>query len=152
MLDVGERAPEFALPDERGETVRLSDLLNGGPVVLFFYPMDFSPACTAQACSMRDLRDELAEAGYRPVGISGQSQSSHARFDRRHELGYTLLADEGRKVARAYGALTFGVWPRRVTFVIGADGVVRDRVVADVRVGRHAEFVRRLAAGEASGS
>jgi len=146
MLRVGDRAPEFSLPNESGETVRLSGLLESGPVVLYFYPADFTPGCTAQACSMRDWRDELAKAGYRVVGVSAQSEESHARFDGKHNLGFTLLTDEGRAVARAYGAVSFGVLPRRVTFVIATDGVIRDRVAADLRIGRHEDLVRRLVA------
>jgi len=114
-------------------------------VVLYFYPADFTPACTAQACLMRDWREPLAEAGFRVLGVSPQSVESHRRFERKHGLGFTLLADEDKSVCRAYGVLgPLGLIVRRVTFLIGTDKIIFDRVVADLRVGKHADFVRRL--------
>lgn len=145
MLDTNDPAPDFTLPSGDGGEVRLHDLLGSGPVVLYFYPADFTPACTAQACMMRDRRESLIEAGYRVLGVGPQSVGSHRRFEAKHGLGFTLLADADKAVCRAYGVLgPLGLIVRRATFLIGTDGVIRDRVVADLRVGRHEDFVERL--------
>jgi thioredoxin-dependent peroxiredoxin len=151
MLRPGERAPEFALADQDGRTATLSGLLADGPLVLYFYPADFTPGCTREACSIRDMHDEIAAAGMRVVGIAPQDVASHARFRARHGLQFTLLADPEKSAIKAYGVdgpLGFGV--RRATFLVGTDGIVRDVVLADVRIGRHEEFIRAaIAAGSA---
>lgn len=144
MLRPGDNAPEFDLPDASGGRVRLSALLGGGPVVLAFYPADFTPVCTAQACMMRDQHDRLIEAGYRVVAISSQSADSHARFAARHALAQTLLADTEREAIRAYGVGgPLGI-TRRVTFLITRGGRITDRVVSDLRVGPHRRMLSRL--------
>jgi len=148
MMAVGDEAPDFELPDQRGTMVRLRDELSHRSVVLFFYPADFTPVCTAQACMVRDRRDELARAGFGVIGISPQSGDSHGRFDDRHALGIMLLADDRRTIARAYGVLgPFGLMVRRVSYLIGTDGIVRDREIADLRVSKHERFIDRVLAG-----
>jgi thioredoxin-dependent peroxiredoxin len=151
MLSPGDRAPDFALADQDGRTVTLSGLLGDGPLVLYFYPADFTPGCTREACSIRDMHDEIAAAGLRVVGIAPQDAASHARFRAKHGLQFTLLADPEKAAIKAYGVdgpLGFGV--RRATFLVGPDGIVRDAVLADVRIGRHEEFIRAaIAAGSA---
>lgn len=151
MLSPGDRAPDFALADQDGRTVTLSGLLGDGPLVLYFYPADFTPGCTREACSIRDMHDEIAAAGLRVVGIAPQDAASHARFRAQHGLQFTLLADPEKTAIKAYGVdgpLGFGV--RRATFLVGPDGIVRDAVLADVRIGRHEEFIRAaIAAGSA---
>jgi peroxiredoxin Q/BCP len=147
VLTPGDRAPEFALPDQDGRTVSLAELLEDGPLVLYFYPADFTPGCTKEACEIRDMHDELLDAGVRVVGVSPQDGASHARFRARHGLPFTLLADEDKALIRAYGVEgPLGLGVRRATFLIGPDGVVRDTVLADLRIGRHAEFIRRAIA------
>lgn len=147
MLNKDDPAPDFTLPTTDGDTVRLHEQLECGPVVLYFYPADFTPACTAQACMMRDWREQLAEAGFRVLGVNAQSSETHAKFKQRFGLGFTLLADEDKSVCRAYGVLgPLGLIVRRATFLVGADGIIQDRVVADLRVGRHEGFVKRLLA------
>lgn len=144
MLKPGDHAPVFELPDSAGRPVRLSDLLRAGPVVLSFYPADFTPVCTAQACMMRDRHDELASRGQRLVAISPQSPDSHARFRERFALAQILLADPGRVAIRAFGVLgPFGV-TRRATFLIDRNGVIRDRALADLRLGPHRRLLDRL--------
>ena len=145
MLKAGDPAPDFTLPADDGSSLGFHEYVATGPVVLYFYPADFTPVCTKQACMMRDWREPLIEAGYRVIGVSPQSEESHQRFDRKHTLGFTLLADADRSVCRAYGALgPLGLIVRRATFLVDADAVVRDRVVADFRVGRHRGFVEKL--------
>ncbi len=145
MIGVGDKAPDFALPSQDGQTVQLSALLSEGPVVLYFYPADFTPVCTAQACMVRDRHDRLAASGYRVIAVSPQSVASHAKFAQRHELPFKLLADPDKIAIRAYGvAGPFGLLTRRATFLIGADGIVLDREVGDLSVAKHAGLIGRM--------
>lgn len=145
MIGVGDKAPDFALPSQDGHTVQLSALLSEGPVVLYFYPADFTPVCTAQACMVRDRHDRLAASGYRVIAVSPQSVASHAKFAQRHELPFKLLADPDKIAIRAYGvAGPFGLLTRRATFLIGADGIVLDREVGDLSVAKHAGLIGRM--------
>lgn len=147
MLKPGDRAPEFTLPDQDGRPVSLRNLLADGPLVLYFYPADFTPGCTKEACSIRDMHDEIAAAGMRVVGISPQDATSHARFRDQHQLPFTLLADPGKAAVKAWGVDgPLGVGVRRATFLVGADGVIRDAVLADLRISRHEEFIRKAIA------
>lgn len=150
MLAIGAPAPDFALDDDEGRTVSLADLLKSGPIVLYFYPADFTPVCTAQACMFRDWTHELGAKGVRVVGISPQGAASKRSFKQTHTLGFTLLADPRKEVIRAYGAaFVFGLFTRRVTYLIEPSehgGVIADRVVADLRVGPHRAFVERVIA------
>jgi thioredoxin-dependent peroxiredoxin len=153
MLKTGDRAPDFTLPDQDGREITLSALLADGPLVLYFYPADFTPGCTKEACTIRDMHDEIAAAGMRVVGISPQDAASHARFRDKYGLQFTLLADPGKAVVKAYGVDgPLGIGVRRATFLLGADGVVRAAVLADIRIGRHEEFIRAaITAAPASG-
>lgn len=145
MLAPGDTAPDFTLPDASGTPVSLATELARGPVVLAFYPRDFTPACTAQACMMRDRHDQLESAGFRTLAISAQGEATHAKFARKHDLPHTLLADPDKTVIRAFGvAGPLGLIPRRVTYLINPDRVIADRVVADLNVGRHRAFIDRL--------
>jgi peroxiredoxin Q/BCP len=147
MLKCGDTAPDFELPDSDGNAVRLRDLLAEGPLVVYFYPHDFTPICSAQACAFGDRSAELGAAGVRVVGVSCQSGRSHGRFARRLNLSFALLCDERRRVARAYGAVSLGgLLPRRVSYLIDADRKVVDAVRADLRVGDHAAFIDRVIA------
>lgn len=153
MLKAGDRAPEFTLPDQDGRDVALSRLLEDGPLVLYFYPADFTPGCTKEACTIRDMHDEIAAAGMRVVGIAPQDAASHARFRDQYGLQFTLLADPDKTVIRAYGVDgPLGIGVRRATFLLGADGRIQDAVLADIRIGRHEEFIRAaIAAAPGSG-
>jgi peroxiredoxin Q/BCP len=147
MLKVGAPAPDFALPAADGTMVKLSDCLASGPVLLYFYPADFTAGCTREACDLRDIHGELAAAGLRVLGVSPQDADSHGRFADQHHLPFTLLADPGREVIKLYGvAGPFGLGVRRVTHLIGTDGIIADVLCADVAIGRHAEFAARAAA------
>jgi peroxiredoxin Q/BCP len=147
VLESGCLAPYFTLPDQDGQARALADLLRPGPLLLYFYPADFTPGCTREACSIRDLHDRLLEVGLRIFGISPQSAESHRRFRERHRLPFDLLTDADKTVIRLYdvdGPLGFGV--RRATFLIDAEGVIRDSVVADLRIAPHEVFVRNALA------
>jgi peroxiredoxin Q/BCP len=145
MLNIGDKAPEFELPDDEGRTIRLSDLLREGPVVLYFYPADFTPVCTRQACMFRDFSADLVARGIRVLGISPQPAGLHARFRQRHGLPFPLLTDPGKRTVRAYEARgLLGLITRRISYLIGTDGTIWDAVKADFRLGEHEAFVRRV--------
>jgi len=147
MLEVGGIAPEFTLPDENDKQVSLSSLLTDGPLVLYFYPADFTPVCTMQACAFRDRYKDIENAGVRIVGISPQSAASHRRFRDMFSLPFPLLHDEGRTVIKAFGVEGFfGLGVRRATFLIGQDRKIQERVVADLMLGSHLDLVREVVA------
>ena len=151
MLKNGTRAPEFALEDQHGKRHTLKSLLADGPLILYFYPADFTPGCTKEACSFRDLQKDLVAARLRVVGVSPQDAASHQRFAAKHDLNFPLLADPDKKAVKAYdvdGPLGFGV--RRGTYLIDADGTIRDSVLADLRIAEHEAFVKRALAAGAS--
>lgn len=146
MIEEGAAAPDFTLPDQDGNEVRLSDL-RGQPVVLYFYPRADTPGCTTQACGVRDHRADYEAAGARVLGVSPDSVEDVRKFAGKHELGFTLLADADHAVADLYG--TWGeksmygktYWGvRRSTFIIGADGKVA-RVFPKVSPQTHDEVV-----------
>lgn len=158
MLTIGDAAPDFTLNDETGKPVSLVSLLASGPVVLYFYPADFTPVCTAEACMFRDWTAELGAAGVRVIGISPQGTESKQKFKQKHALSFPLLADPEKAVIRAYGAsFLFGMFTRRVTYLIepvkasSAPGIISDRAVADLTVKPHEAFVKRVLAKHASG-
>jgi len=155
VIVLGEPVPD-RLELARGEALRrLSDFLqHGHPLILYFYPADFTPGCTREACDLRDLHTQILSAGLRVVGISPQSPGSHRRFRDRHALPFTLLSDVDKVVIRVFdvdGPLGIGV--RRATFLIDAQRQVMDAVLADLRISRHQEFVQQaIAAREGRGA
>src|SRR5690242_248615 len=123
---VGDRAPDFTLPDQTGKSIRLSDLLSEQAVVLYFYPKDETQGCTAEACAFRDSYEVFKEAGAEVIGVSSDSVESHEQFAKRHRLPFILLSDAGGAVRKRYGVpSTLGLLPGRVTYVIDKQGVVR---------------------------
>ena len=126
-LKVGDKVASFELPDQDGKLFRLDDALGQGPLVLFFYPKDETPVCTAEACSFRDANVDFVNAGATVVGISSDDVDSHKRFADKHKLNYRLLADVGGKVRAALGVprAFFGLSDGRVTYVVDKGGVVR---------------------------
>jgi Peroxiredoxin len=126
-VDVGDPAPGFELPGTGGKTYRLSDY-RGRKVILAFYPGDFTVVCTKQFCSYRDESERLGGLGADVLGISPQSVDSHERFTEEKRLSVPLLADEDKKVARAYGVLA-GPMVRRAIFVVDEEGTIRHRRV-----------------------
>ncbi len=146
----GDSAPDFALSDQRGETVRLS-ALRGRPVVLFFYPKDDSPGCTAEACGFRDRYASFVEAGAEVLGISSDSVASHARFAAKHALPYRLLSDPDGEVQQLYGVQkSLGILPGRVTFMIDAEGVIQRRFASQLFPQRHVKAALELVEALAS--
>jgi thioredoxin-dependent peroxiredoxin len=146
MVDPGEQAPDFELPNQDGEPVKLSDL-RGRPVVVYFYPKADTPGCTTQACGVRDHEADYASAGATVLGVSPDPVAKVKKFHEKYQLNFPLLADEDHAVAEAYG-----VWVQksmygrtyfgneRTTFVIGPDGVVA-AVLRKVKPAEHDQQV-----------
>ena len=146
MIEEGKPAPNFELKSDSGETVTLEGL-RGKPVVLYFYPRDDTPGCTAQACGIRDAYGEFERAGAVVLGVSPDDEDSHVKFREKYDLPFTLLADTDHSVAEAYGA--WGekkyagksyVGVLRSTFVIDADGNVK-KIMRNVKPVTHADDV-----------
>lgn len=154
-LEAGDRAPAFSLKDQDGNAHRLRDY-RGQTVVLYFYPRDFTPGCTKEACSFRDANDDIAAEGAVVLGVSTDNAKSHRKFRAEHRLRFPLLVDEGAKVAARYGAwgekTLYGrksVGMTRSTFIIGPNGKLL-RIWKRARAADHGEAVlkalRELAA------
>lgn len=145
MLKPGDPAPNFPLPQSQNLPPTLHDLLQQGPVIVYFYPADFTPLCTAQACLFRDVHQELAALGLRTVGVSTQSDQSHRKFRDKHDLPFTLVADTDKSIVNAWGvAGPFGLGTRRATFLVNTQAKIEDRAVGDLSLAKHKAFVDRL--------
>lgn len=140
-VEVGERAPEFSLPSESGETVSLTDYIGKRPVVLFFYPKDNTIVCTKEACAFRDNYDEFRRLENAEVfGISADPVESHQNFSSEHGLPFRLLCDEKGTVRELYGVpKTLGIFPGRVTYVIDRDGKVIKIISSQLDYKKHVE-------------
>ncbi len=145
-LNVGDKAPEFSGIDQNGITVSLKDY-RGKKVVLYFYPQDDTPACTAQACNLRDNFSSLKAQGYEIIGVSPDDAESHQKFKNKYQLPFTLIADPDHKIIEAYG-----VWGERnlygrkfmglnrTTFVIDENGVI-EKIMKRPNTKAHAEEI-----------
>jgi peroxiredoxin Q/BCP len=137
-VKVGERAPDFTLQDQDGQNVSLSDFKGAKNVVLFFYPKDFSPGCTTQACSFRDSYEDFTDRGAVVIGVSSDGVESHKKFLDAYLLPFTLLSDPKGEVRSLYGATkAFGLLPGRYTFIIDRTGVVRHVFTSETNMKRH---------------
>ncbi len=145
MLKIGDAAPAITGHDQDGAQWSLATALARGPLVLYFYPADFTPVCTREACAFRDNFDGLASVNVQIVGVSPQSAASHRRFRDTFKLPFPLLCDENKQVIRAFGVDgPLGLGVRRVTYLIGTDAIIRNRVVSDFFVGGHTELIKQV--------
>ncbi len=136
----GTPAPDFELPDQHGNLVRLSQFRGGSAVVVYFYPKDDTTGCTVEACRFRDDFEKFRITGTEVIGISDDSTESHRHFASKYHLPFTLLSDKGGRVRKLYGVKkTFGVIPGRVTFVIDPQGIVRHVFSSQSSPARHVE-------------
>lgn len=145
MLSVADSAPDFSGQDQHGNRLTLGGLLERGRLVLYFYPKDFTPVCTAQVCTFRDATSELAELGVNVVGVSGDDVASHLRFAEKHGASFSLLSDPEHRIIKAYGA----TWPlfgriRRVTYVIGTDRRILGAFNHELSAEKHLNDVKRV--------
>jgi peroxiredoxin Q/BCP len=141
-IEVGQEAPDFETKDQNGNTVRLSDY-KGKKVVLYFYPKDNTPGCTAQACDLRDNYEALQKAGYVVLGVSSDSEKSHQKFIQKYELPFSLLADEDKSVHEKYGTWVeksmYGrsyMGTARTTFIIDESGKI-SQIIDKVKTKEH---------------
>ncbi len=126
-IQVGDKCPSFSLPNQRGETVNINDLVGEKLLVIYFYPKDETGGCTAEACSFRDSYEDFSALGCEVIGISSDSISAHERFASNHRLNFTLLADTEKKVQKLFGVPRsfLGLLAGRVTYIIDKKGIVR---------------------------
>jgi peroxiredoxin Q/BCP len=144
MLQPGSKAPEFVLQNENGEDVALSDMLRTGPLVLYFYPADFTPGCTKEACTIRDMHNDILSVGLRVIGVSPQDGASHEKFRQKYDLPFSILSDPDKVAIKMYDVDgPFGVGVRRVTYLITQGAKIQGALQADVLINRHKEFIEK---------
>ena len=144
MLDQGTPAPAFKLPATGGKTL-VSSKLRGKIVVLYFYPKDDTPGCTAEACSFRDHYEVLKAAGAEVVGVSSDDVHAHEAFGAKYQLPFVLLSDPGGQVRASYGVKrSLGLIDGRVTFVIDRRGIVRHAFSSQLRPKKHVDEALRI--------
>ena len=145
-MKIGDKAPEVLGIDANGNEVKLSDFA-GRKVILYFYPKDNTPGCTAQACSLRYSYAELQAAGYEVIGVSKDSAASHTKFAQKHELPFTLIADTDKTLNEAFGVWRekkmcgkVGMGTVRTTFIIDEQGVIAD-IIEKVNTKEHSKQI-----------
>ena len=139
-LKIGDKAPQFILPDQNGKLINLNDFIGKTNLVVYFYPKDESYGCTKEACSFRDSYEDFKESGAEVIGISADSEGSHKDFAANHKLPFILLSDKDKKVARLYGVgKTLGILPGRVTFIIDKQGIVRGIYSSQTNFQKHVD-------------
>jgi thioredoxin-dependent peroxiredoxin len=148
MLQLGDQAPDFTLKTTTGDTFRLSEQRGQRAIVLYFYPKDDTPGCTAEACSFRDQYQDFQDLGAEVVGVSSDSEASHQKFTQKHRLPFPLLADAGGQVRKLYQVprALLGILPGRVTFVIDKEGAIRYIFNSMNRATDHVETAKKVLA------
>lgn len=150
MVMKGDTAPDFEATSSAGEKIKLSDYRGKKNVVLFFYPGDFTPVCTKEACGFRDLHSELQSQDTEVIGISGDSDDSHRKFARTHDLGYPLISDADKSLAKQFGATGFltTILGRvsRTTFIIDKQGKIVSIVKGELSAHAHVDGVKQALA------
>lgn len=139
MIKVGDKAPEFEAPLANGKMFRLKDFRGRRHVILYFFPKDFTPGCTREACSFRDHRSEVAALDAEVVGVSYDTAQRHAEFAEKYNLPYPLVSDADGLVAAKYGVTRLGGWlpVQRKTFLIDKQGMVRHIIHAELNISLH---------------
>jgi thioredoxin-dependent peroxiredoxin len=155
LLKVGDQAPAFDVTSSKGESLKLADFRGKKNVVLYFYPKDETPVCTAEACGFRDMYEDLKAADTQIIGVSPDSNESHEAFAKRQRITFPLVSDPQKKLAEAYGA-TGGLWGvvgmlKRVTYVIDKDGKVAAVVQNALSADAHFDAVKN-ALGDLTGA
>lgn len=151
MMNIGDKAPEILGKDQNGQEIHLSDY-KGKKLILYFYPKDLTSGCTAQACSLRDHRDELNSKGYEILGVSVDDAPKHQKFIEKNQLNFNLIADTDKKLVE-----TFGVWGEksmygkkymgtfRTTFIINEDGIIENIMgPKQIKTSQHAQQILDL--------
>jgi peroxiredoxin Q/BCP len=148
-IKIGSTIPTFTLPDQNGNLFDINSVIGKKNLVIYFYPKDDSPGCTAQACSFRDQFEVFNEADAVIIGISGQSVESHKEFAEKHRLSFTLLSDEGNKLRKQFGVPTnlLGILPGRVTYIADKSGKVIYLFNSQMEATRHVDEALRILKG-----
>src|SRR2546429_1361414 len=136
----GDPVPDFELPAQDGRSVRLSEELARGPVVLFFYPKAMTPGCTKESCHFRDMKGEFDAVGSQRIGISADTVDKQHQFSEKHDFDFPLVSDSNRSIARAFGVKRPGpLFNKRMTFVIDTDRKVLDVIGSETNMDKHAD-------------
>ena len=136
----GDNVPDFTALDQTGQKRSLYSMLESGPVVLFFYPKAMTSGCTVESCHFRDLASDFAAVGAQIVGISADSVERQATFDSKHSLGFPLLTDPDKAIARQFGVKRMGpIFNKRSTFVIGPDHTIVSEISSETNMDVHAD-------------
>jgi len=149
-ISAGDTAPDFTKKTQKGDAITLSQFRGDKTVVLYFYPKDETPGCTAEACTFRDGFEDFVDAGAVVIGVSQDSDESHKKFAEHHRLPFLLVSDRDKSLQKAYGVpKTMGLLPGRVTYVIDRNGVVQHVFNSQLNAKKHVkealDVVKRLA-------
>ncbi|MBN1330629.1 MAG: peroxiredoxin [Candidatus Heimdallarchaeota archaeon] len=145
VIEIGDKAPIFSLPDENGKMVNIKDFIGKKVLVLYFYPKDETAGCTAEACTFRDRYELFLKSGAEVIGISGDSLESHSNFSSKYNLPFTLLSDRDNLIRKEFGIKsTFGLIPGRVTYVIDKKGIVQHIFVSQFNPKKHVDEALRI--------
>lgn len=138
-LTIGDKIPLFMLTDQYGELFNIESVLGKKNLVIYFYPKDDTPGCTAEACSFRDHFAEFTKYDCEVIGISGDDENSHRNFALKHRINFTLLSDRGDQLRTKFGVPTslFGLIPGRVTYIVDKNGVIRHTFNSQVQISKH---------------
>jgi peroxiredoxin Q/BCP len=152
-LEVGDKIPNFSAKDSYGNDFESNSIIGKKPVVLYFYPKDNTPGCTAQACSFRDQYEDFKDLGAEVIGISSDSEFSHQKFTKQYNLPFMLLSDSDKKLRNLFGVKTnlFGLLPGRVTYVIDKNGIIQlvfDSLVSTNHIPKALNIIKKLAANK----
>jgi thioredoxin-dependent peroxiredoxin len=145
-IEKGSKIPTFTLPDQNGKTINIEDYIGKKNLVIYFYPKNDTPGCTAEACSFRDQFEDLRDAGAEIIGISSDSIQSHKQFAEKHRLPFILLSDAGKKVRRAFGVPGdfLGLLPGRVTYIVDKKGIVLHVFNSQFNARQHVEEALKI--------
>lgn len=148
-LQLGDKIPEFSATDSNGATFESTSIVGKKPVVIYFYPKDNTPGCTAQACSFRDQYEDFKDLGAEVIGISSDSITSHEKFAQQYQLPFILLSDNDKKIRKLFGvkADLFGLIPGRVTYVADKNGIIQfifDSMNAKNHIPKALETIKKM--------
>ena len=148
-LKVGDQIPHFSATDTNGNLFESSTVIGTKPVVIYFYPKDNTPGCTAQACSFRDQYQDFTDIGAEVIGISSDNQKSHEKFSKQYNLPFILLSDNNKTIRNLFGVPSglLGLLPGRVTYVADRNGVIKmifDSMLATKHIPKALEAVKKL--------
>jgi thioredoxin-dependent peroxiredoxin len=148
-LQIGDKIPNFIAKDTHGNDFDSQNMVGRKPLVIYFYPKDNTPGCTAQACSFRDQYEDFTDLGAEVIGISSDSEKSHEKFATRYKLPFILLSDNDKKIRKLFGVPSgmFGLLPGRVTYVVDKNGIIKlifDSMMATKHIPKALEAVKKL--------